>query len=155
MKEAQEGINDLSRFQRIVKMVAFHPFDTAENALENMNAITEHEVTPDLKTFLESNLPQGKKSSKFPLGVIEPTLATAIQENLGIPCKCDDTVFELCRGIRAHFIKFVKALGSGLLEQSQLGLGHSYSRSKVNIQTPLLYIYSACSLMTLSFLHLD
>jgi nucleolar protein 56 len=30
-----------------------------------------------------------------------------------------------------HFTKFVKPLGSGLLEQSQLGLGHSYSRSKV------------------------
>ena len=30
-----------------------------------------------------------------------------------------------------NFTKFVKPLGSGLLEQSQLGLGHSYSRSKV------------------------
>ena len=49
--EVQESINDLSRFQRIVKMVSFLPFDTAENALENMNAITEHEVTSDLKVF--------------------------------------------------------------------------------------------------------
>ena len=42
-------MNDLAKFQRIVKMVAFHPFDSAENALENINAITEHEVTDDLR----------------------------------------------------------------------------------------------------------
>lgn len=84
-----------------------------------------------VKNFLESNLNKGKKSSKYPLGVIEPTLATVIQENLSIPCRSDDTIRELTRGIRNHFTKFVKQLGSGLLEQAQLGLGHSYSRSKV------------------------
>lgn len=131
LEEVQASMNDLSRFQRIVKMVGFLPFDTAENALENMNAITEHEVTTDLKNFLEANLSKGKKASKFHLGVIEPTLATAIQESLGIPCRSDDTIREIVRGCRMHFIKFVKPLAHGLLEQSQLGLGHSYSRSKV------------------------
>ncbi len=84
-------MNDLPRFQRIVKMIAFHPFDSAENALENINAITEHEITDDLKvlstafsfsnvvfmsivciyqTFLDSNVPKGKKANKFPLGVV-------------------------------------------------------------------------------------
>ena len=58
-------------------------------------------------------------------------MATAIQEGLGIPCRSDDTIRELVRGIRTHFTKFVKPLSGGLLEQSQLGLGHSYSRSKV------------------------
>ena len=53
-------------------MTAFHPFETAENALENINAITEHEMTDDLRTFLESNLAKGKKASKFPLGVVSP-----------------------------------------------------------------------------------
>ena len=48
-EEVQAGVSDLARFQRIVKMIAFHPFDTAENALENMNAITEHELTADLR----------------------------------------------------------------------------------------------------------
>ena len=62
---------------------------------------------------------------------IEPTLATAIQENLGIPCRSDETIREITRGIRAHFIKFVKPLAGGGLEQAQLGLGHSYSRGKV------------------------
>ena len=51
--QVQASINDLSKFQRIVKMVAFHPFDSAENALENINAITEHEVTDDLRVSLQ------------------------------------------------------------------------------------------------------
>lgn len=38
---------------------------------------------------------------------------------------------QLVRGIRTHFVKFVKPLAKGALEQSQLGLGHAYSRSKV------------------------
>ena len=49
LDEVQASINDLSRFQRIVKMTAFLPFETAESALENMNAITEHDLTDDLK----------------------------------------------------------------------------------------------------------
>jgi len=40
LAEVQASTNDLSRFQRVCKMVAFQPFDTAENALENINAIT-------------------------------------------------------------------------------------------------------------------
>jgi hypothetical protein len=73
-------------------MVAFHPFDSAENALENILAITEHEMTSDLRvriaftspvlssvltivsciiqTFIEANIPKGKKASQFPLGVV-------------------------------------------------------------------------------------
>mmetsp|Transcript_3153 Transcript_3153/g.4885 ORF Transcript_3153/g.4885 Transcript_3153/m.4885 type:complete len:523 (+) Transcript_3153:51-1619(+) len=131
VNEVQAGMTDLSRFQRIVKMTAFTPFLTAENALENINAISEHEISDELRSFLESNLPKGKKATKHPLGVIEPVLAQAIQENLDIACRSDETVRELIRGIRMHFTKFVKPLAGGNLEQSQLGLGHSYSRSKV------------------------
>ena len=47
--QVQAGQTDLSRFQRVVKMIAFHPFESAENALENINAITDHELTDDLR----------------------------------------------------------------------------------------------------------
>ena len=67
-------MTDLARFQRVVKMLAFHPFSTAENALENINAITEHELTDDLRNFLESNLSKGKKASKYPLGVVSDSV---------------------------------------------------------------------------------
>jgi hypothetical protein len=73
---------------------------------------------------------------------MEPTLATAIQENLGVPCRSDETIREITRGIRFHFTKFVKPLANGLLEQAQLGLGHSYSRSKVHYQFILLFAVS-------------
>lgn len=140
-QEVQKGLMDFPRLQKIMKLVAFHPFDSAENALENINAVTEHEMTDDLKAFLESNLSTGKKSSKSPLGVIEPTLATAIQENLGLTCRSDETIRELTRAVRAHFTKFIKPLASGNLEQAQLGLGHSYSRSKVS-HTPSYLLYT-------------
>ena len=47
--QVQASINDLQRFGRTVKLKAFQPFTTAENALENMNAISEHMCTDDLK----------------------------------------------------------------------------------------------------------
>lgn len=131
IKEVQQGLTDLARFQRVAKLQAFHPFETAENALENINAITEHEITDDLKTFLESNLPKAKKMTKSPLGIIDPLIGTAIQEALSIPCKSDDTIKELTRAVRMYFTKFVSELSKGGIEQAQLGLGHSYSRAKV------------------------
>lgn len=79
-------------------------------------------------------MPKSKKAGKFPLGVVDPMLATSIQENLSIPCRSDETVREIIRGIRFHFVKFVKPLDGGLLEQAQLGLGHAYSRSKVSLE---------------------
>ena len=131
LEQVQSGLMDMAKFQRVCKMIGFHPFDTAENALENINAITEHEVTDDLKQFLEANLPKAKKMTNSPLGVIEPLMGTAIQENLQIPCRSDDTIRELTRAIRQNFTEYVKELSKGGLEQAQLGLGHSYSRSKV------------------------
>lgn len=37
----------------------------------------------------------------------------------------------MCSGVRNHCQRFIKAFKPGDLAQSQLGLGHSYSRSKV------------------------
>jgi nucleolar protein 56 len=99
-------------------------------ALENANAISEHARTEALHDFLEMNLP--KKAKKYSLGVIDPGLATAISEGLGgISCRSDDTVREILRGCRMHLETFVKGLDGGAAEKAQLGLGHSYSRSKV------------------------
>ena len=42
-------------------------------------------------------------------------------------------VKELHRGVRTHFARFVKSLGldGTVLEKAQLGLGHAYSRNKM------------------------
>jgi len=133
---------ELGRFNRAVKLKSFQPFSTAEEALENMNAISEHAVTETLLTFLEMNVPKstGKKKSsgdvKVQIGVVDPSLATAISEGMeqrkrSISCRSDDTIREIIRGCRLHFPKLVKGLDKGALEHAQLGLGHSYSRSKV------------------------
>ena len=71
-KQGQATITDLNRFGKIVKLKAFQPFTSAENALENINDVSEGIVSDDLKTFLEQNLPKAKsmKKAKFSLGVV-------------------------------------------------------------------------------------
>ena len=134
---ASDTVNDLDRFSRAVKLKAFQPFESAEDALASINAVSEHSCTDGLHAFLEMNLPKIKKKKEgkaaaFALGVIDPALATAIADGLpGLSCRSDDTVREILRGCRLHLTHLVKGLGGGSQEQAQLGLGHSYSRGKV------------------------
>jgi len=131
LDQVQKAVVDLSKFGRLVKLKAFQPFTSAENALENINNISEGLVHDDLKNFLEINLPSAKKSKKCSLGVTDKNLAGAIQETLSFPCNSNETTLEICRGIRFHLDKFIKELDNGNLSKAQLGLGHSYSRAKV------------------------
>ncbi len=39
--EVEESVTDLSRFNTIVKLVAFSPFKSGTNALDNINSISE------------------------------------------------------------------------------------------------------------------
>jgi nucleolar protein 56 len=135
----QKGITDLSLFSRSVKLKAFQPFTSAEDALENINAISEHAMTDSLKSFLEMNLPRVSskkkkegKAAAFSVGVIDTGLANAIAEGIpGLSVRSDDTVREICRGARLHLTSLIKGLENGGINQAQLGLGHSYSRGKV------------------------
>lgn len=121
-----EDVTDLKKFSQIVKLKAYLPFESAEDALENINAVSEGDATKYLLDFLELNLPKGST-----LGVSEAKLGNVISETTGIKVKSNETVLELLRGIRAHFTRFIKALKPGDAQQAMLGLGHSYSRSKV------------------------
>jgi nucleolar protein 56 len=60
----------------MVKLAAFHPFQTAEEALENIQFITQQKVHATLKNFLATNLPASKsaKKQKFMLGIADPKL---------------------------------------------------------------------------------
>lgn len=130
---AQESLVELARFSQMVKLKAFQPFSSAENALANIMKISECLVHEDLATFLTSNLPKAKSmvKAKQVLGVSEGKLGNAIKEETGIPCTTSDTVNELSRGVRVHLQHMVKNLDGGASEKAQLGLGHSYSRAKV------------------------
>ena len=64
--ELQAAIADADAFKRICKLKAFIAFSSAEQALENINAIAEHSVPDRLKSFLETNLPPvSSKKKKF------------------------------------------------------------------------------------------
>ncbi|KAJ1453924.1 hypothetical protein M885DRAFT_522772 [Pelagophyceae sp. CCMP2097] len=130
----QSALSDAAGFTRCVKLKAFAAFSSAEMALENINAISEHGVPEQLRSFLEMHMPKAgekKKKVKIQLGVIEPDLGKAIAEAVGCSCRSDDVVREVIRGARAHMTKLVPELCDGVLEQSQLGLGHAFSRCKV------------------------
>jgi len=131
LPEVQEAVTDLEKFGRVVKLVAFTPFRTAANALENINSISEGVVHDDLKVFLETNLPVGKKKSKVALGVADAKLGGAIQEATNIQCEYGQVTLEVLRGVRMHFHKLIQGLTAQASGKAQLGLGHSYSRTKV------------------------
>lgn len=128
----QQNVADIQRFGKAVKLSAFKPFTSAANALEQINAVSESQVTEDLKNFLTTNLPKVKAGkAKFKLGVAEAKLGSAIQEETGVPCECNEQVGELLRGLRQHLATFIKGLEDKDMARAQLGLAHSYSRAKV------------------------
>jgi len=131
LPEVQESAGDLARFGKLVKLLAFAPFKSGANALDNINCISEGVVHDDLKVFLEVNVPTGKKKSKVTLGVGDPKLGAAILESLDINCESGGIMLEILRGIRKHFMKMIKGLTGEMAAKAQLGLGHSYSRAKV------------------------
>ncbi|CAK9176282.1 unnamed protein product [Ilex paraguariensis] len=129
----RNSVADLNRFGKVVKLVAFNPFESALDALNQCNAVSEGHMTDELRNFLELSLPKVKegKKPKFSLGVAEPKLGSHVNEITKIPCQSGEFVLELLRGVRLHFDRFIENLKPGDLEKAQLGLGHSYSRAKV------------------------
>jgi hypothetical protein len=134
-KEVQSSVTDLGRFSKYVKLTAFQPFESAEDALANINSISEGILDESLLNFLKFNLPKvsknGKPPTAFTLGVVAPNLVQSIKNETNIQCLSDETVREVTRGIRLHLAHFIAALGGDMMRQSQLGLSHSYSRAKV------------------------
>eukprot|EP00128_Syssomonas_multiformis_P004077 Colp12_sorted_trinity150504_noHs@8471 len=131
LESVQQSVLDLAKFGKIVKLKAFIPFTSAQNALENINSISEGILHDTLKNFLEANLPKVSKKGKFKLAVSHEKIGQAIHEAFEVSCDISDVAMEFIRGIRMHFAKFIKGLKDGDLEKAQLGLGHSYSRAKV------------------------
>ncbi|KAE8223925.1 hypothetical protein CF319_g3115 [Tilletia indica] len=131
-ESVQNAVKDLNAFGRMVKLVSFRPFGNAQEALQACNAISEGVLDDHLRTLLSTALEPGtKKAKNVVLGVTERNLASAIVADLGIQCNTGDRTLELVRGIRLHSDKLLKGLSEGDVRKAQLGLGHQYSRSKV------------------------
>ena len=95
----------------MVSMVAYQPFSTAEEALENIQAVASTKVSPLLSQFLTTKLPATKssKKQKFALGISDPKLGQEIFSETGITASYNETTTELLRGIRMHFTKMIKS----------------------------------------------
>ncbi|GAA6016686.1 hypothetical protein JCM11491_000207 [Sporobolomyces phaffii] len=128
VKTAQDSIDDVAKFGKLVKLVSFVPFQDAAHALEVANDVSEGVVHEFLHGLLELNL---AKKAGVVLGVEERGLASSIKATLGIDCDASDRSLELLRGIRLHQEKLLAGLEEGDTKRSQLGLGHAYSRAKV------------------------
>ncbi|KAI8020315.1 Nucleolar protein 56 [Camellia lanceoleosa] len=121
----RNSVTDLNRFGKVVKLVAFTPFESIST-----NATPCH-MTDELRNFLELTLPKIKdgKKPKFNLGVAEPKIGSHVFEVT--KTHSNEFVLELIRGVLLHFDRFIENLKPCDLEKAQLGLGHSYSRAKV------------------------
>lgn len=131
LKQLQKSLETFESFSKMIKLKSFRAFQGNDQALVNLRSLAESEISEDLKDFLETVL--AKTKSKVSLGVIDKTLASKIGEQFNVQVKLNDSVFEMFRGIRLHFTKFIKKQDfqdSNLMKIS-LGLGHSFSRSKV------------------------
>lgn len=95
----------------MVKFAAYQSFTTAEEALENINAVAHNKVSNTLKAFLTTHLPATKssKKQKFALGISDPKFGQEIFSECGITASFNETVVELIRGIRTHFVKIIKS----------------------------------------------
>lgn len=111
LPKIQKSILSLERFAKMVKLSSSHSFKTAEEALENIMAISQNKVTPVLKNFLTTSLPATKssKKQKFLLGIADASMGREIFEETGITATTNDSIRELVRGIRTHFVKIMKS----------------------------------------------
>ena len=81
----EESITDVSAFNSVISLQAFNPFKNAEDALANINAVSEGLCSDQLKFFLQANLP--KKAKKVTMGVLDPKLGAAVSEAIGVKVK--------------------------------------------------------------------
>jgi len=125
----QQSIIEPKTFGKMVTLHAWTPFSTAEEALEQVNAIGANTTTELLINFLETNLPKSKK--KYQLGVYDAELGKELAAQFSITH--GQTVKELLRGCRMHFQRLVKELSEVDLDKARLGLGHAFSRSRMQL----------------------
>jgi len=127
-EEFQQSIMDYKKVSKIIKKVAFMPFKTSEQALENTKMVNDCQISDELKSFIKENFPKSKSESNR-LGSVDKNFSQKISETLGIKTVVGDFLVEVSRAIRVHIHKFL-GVEDTALTKSELGLGHSYSRFK-------------------------
>jgi len=128
-EEVQAAMLDAKSFGKMVQFHAWCPFKDAEDALEQVNAISSGQATENLLNFLETNLPKAKK--KYQLGCYDAEVAKVLSEQFKVTH--GQQVRELLRGCRAHFGRLVKDLSEQDMDKARLGLGHAFSRNRMQL----------------------
>ena len=127
-EEFQQSIMDYKKVSKIIKKVAFMPFKTSEQALENTKMVNDCQISDELKSFIKENFPKSKSGTNR-LGSVDKNFSQKISETLGIKTVVGDFLVEVSRSIRVHIHKFL-GVEDMAITKSELGLGHSYSRFK-------------------------
>ena len=127
-EEFQQSIMDFKKVSKIIKKIAFMPFKTSEEALENIKMVNDCEISNELKSFLKEYFPK-TKSDKNKLGCVDKNFSQKISETLDIKTVVGEFLVEISRSIRVHIAKFL-GVDDITLTKSELGLAHAYSRFK-------------------------
>eukprot|EP00834_Sanchytrium_tribonematis_P004511 NODE_226_length_12301_cov_1.446648.p4 type:complete len:526 gc:universal NODE_226_length_12301_cov_1.446648:4099-2522(-) len=123
-KQDKVKSNDLQVFGKNVKLVAFQPFTSGKEALDVIQSISEHKLPGTLKNFLSLHL------TKDSVLGCEKNMAALL--NGVVKCNADDLTFQLLRSGRQLLPKFLSShVEKDDVEKAQLGLGHAFSRTKV------------------------
>eukprot|EP00658_Telonema_sp_P-2_P022922 TRINITY_DN1917_c0_g1_i1.p1 TRINITY_DN1917_c0_g1~~TRINITY_DN1917_c0_g1_i1.p1 ORF type:complete len:479 (+),score=211.95 TRINITY_DN1917_c0_g1_i1:58-1494(+) len=133
--ELQKELQKSSAFASWVKLVAFAPFTTPENALEDCICVSEGLLSGFLSKFLKSTMvkkvSKEEGDSNWELGVSDPRLGNSIHDALGFKVVSNESITELARCIRLHAEKLLPDHQKGDIQRAQCGLGHAFSRNKV------------------------
>ena len=127
-EEFQQSIMDYKKVSKIIKKIAFMPFKTSEQALENTKMVNDCQISPELKSFLKEYFPKNK-SDKNKLGCVDKNFSQKISEALDIKTVVGEFLIEIQRAIRVHIHKFL-GVDDITITKSELGLAHAYSRFK-------------------------
>ena len=127
-EEFQQSIMDYKKVSKIIKKIAFMPFKTSEQALENTKMVNDCEISPELKSFLKEYFPKNK-SDQNKLGCVDKNFSQKISELLNIKTVVGEFLIEIQRAIRVHISKFL-GIDDTTVTKSELGLAHAYSRFK-------------------------
>jgi nucleolar protein 56 len=148
LTETQSALQDFARFRKMIALVSFAPFTTAEMAVQNMDAVVNGIMSPFLNDFITLHL-GGTKKKHVELGVADSNLGKTIQETLMIKCVINDTVHEIFRWIRFHLSSLLPNQKDADIQQAQLGLAHGFSRIsvKMNVNRSDNMIIQAISLL--------
>lgn len=116
--------------QRQVGLQAFQKFEDTKAAMDAAMQLTEGTVGKGLSKFLKKNIVEPGLGQS--LAVLDKTLGVNVNKKLGIEVVVlSESLKEIMRGIRTHFVSLVDGLEEDEVKAMALGLAHTMSRFKL------------------------